>query len=137
MRRMMDLDREYEKSRFAPFRVGDTADVGVKITELTEKSGKGALEEKERVQVFNGTVIRMQGSGIRRTFTCGQYFNRLAGDFLDALAALLLAGNAIGFLHVGFNEFVELGDQRFVLRGGAFLFCALERIRTSKFSFEG
>ncbi len=69
MRRMMDLDREYEKSPFAPFRVGDTVDVGVKITELTEKSGKGALEEKERVQVFNGTVIRMQGSGIRRTFT--------------------------------------------------------------------
>lgn len=69
MRRLMDLDREYEKSPYPPFRVGDTVDVGVKITEVTEKSGKGGLEEKERVQIFNGTVIRVQGSGIRKTFT--------------------------------------------------------------------
>ena len=69
MRRMMELDQAFEKSPYAPFHVGDTVDVGVKITELTEKSGKGGIEEKERVQMFNGTVIRFQGSGIRRTFT--------------------------------------------------------------------
>jgi large subunit ribosomal protein L19 len=66
---MMDLDREFEKSPYPPFRVGDTVDVGVKITEVTERSGKGGIEEKERVQLFTGTVIRRQGSGPRRTFT--------------------------------------------------------------------
>ena len=69
MRRMMDLDQAFEKSPYPPFHVGDTVDVGVRITEVTEKAGKKGLEEKERVQVFNGTVIRTQGSGIRRNFT--------------------------------------------------------------------
>jgi large subunit ribosomal protein L19 len=66
---MMDLDAAYEKSPYAPFRVGDTVDVGVKITEVVEKSGKGGIETKERVQLFTGTVIKVQGHGIRRTFT--------------------------------------------------------------------
>ncbi len=69
MRPMMDLDKSFEKSPYAPFRVGDTVDVGVKITEVVEKSGKGGIEVKERVQVYTGTVIRAQGHGIRRTFT--------------------------------------------------------------------
>jgi large subunit ribosomal protein L19 len=69
MRRMMDLDRAYEKSPFPPFAIGDTVDVGVKITETVEKSGKGGIEVKERIQLFGGTVIRRQGHGIRRTFT--------------------------------------------------------------------
>ncbi len=69
MRRMMDLDGAFEKSPYAVFHVGDTVDVGVKITEVVEKSGKGGIEVKERVQIFSGTVIRTQGSGIRRTFT--------------------------------------------------------------------
>ncbi|MBI4615684.1 MAG: 50S ribosomal protein L19 [Planctomycetes bacterium] len=41
------------------FRIGDTVDVGVRIRE----------GEKERVQVFNGTVIGMRGSGARQSFT--------------------------------------------------------------------
>lgn len=69
MRRMMDLDKAFEKSPYAPFHVGDSVDVGVKITEVVEKSGKGGIEVKERVQVYTGTVIRTQGHGIRRTFT--------------------------------------------------------------------
>ena len=69
MRRLMELDRAFEKSPYAPFAVGDTVDVGVKISEVVEKSGKGGLEVKERVQVYGGTVIRFQGSGPRRTFT--------------------------------------------------------------------
>jgi large subunit ribosomal protein L19 len=69
MRRMMDLDKDFAKSPYAPFHVGDTVDVGVKITEISEKSGKGGLEEKERVQLFTGTVIRRQGNGPRTTFT--------------------------------------------------------------------
>jgi large subunit ribosomal protein L19 len=69
MRVLMDLDKAYEKSPYAPFNIGDTVDVGVKITEVVEKSGKGGVEVKERVQIFSGTVIREQGSGIRRTLT--------------------------------------------------------------------
>jgi large subunit ribosomal protein L19 len=69
MRRLMELDQAFTKSPYAPFRVGDTVDVGVKITEVVEKSGKGGIEVKERVQLFGGTVIRFQGSGPRKVFT--------------------------------------------------------------------
>lgn len=69
MRVLMDLDKTYEKSPYPPFNIGDTVEVGVKITEVVEKSGKGGIEVKERVQIFSGTVIREQGSGIRRTLT--------------------------------------------------------------------
>lgn len=69
MRRLMDLDKAYEKSPYPRFHVGDTVDVGVRITEVTEKSGKGGVEEKERVQIFNGTVLKVQGHGPRTSFT--------------------------------------------------------------------
>ena len=42
-----------------PFRAGDTVKVHVKVVE-------GA---RSRVQVFQGVVIRIQGSGVGRTFT--------------------------------------------------------------------
>ena len=48
-------------------RVGDRVNVGVIITETVEKKGK--LEEKERVQVFQGDVIAMNGGGIQETIT--------------------------------------------------------------------
>ena len=58
-----DLIREIEaaqlKSDLPNITVGDTVDVHVRIIE-------GA---KERIQVFNGVVIRMQGEGSTRTFT--------------------------------------------------------------------
>ena len=41
------------------FRAGDTVKVHVKVTEGT----------RSRVQIFQGVVIRLQGSGIGRTFT--------------------------------------------------------------------
>ena len=42
-----------------PFRAGDTIKVHVKVVE----------GNKQRVQVFQGVVIRRQGSGVRETFT--------------------------------------------------------------------
>jgi large subunit ribosomal protein L19 len=47
-----------QKRALAPFRVGDTVRVHYRITE----------GEKERIQVFQGVVIRRSGGGIGRTF---------------------------------------------------------------------
>jgi large subunit ribosomal protein L19 len=63
----MDVEKEYLRNDYPPFDVGDTVDIGVRITEQVK--GKGGMEEKERIQVFNGTVIRFQGAGHRETFT--------------------------------------------------------------------
>ena len=59
---MKSLDAVYEVSRrrdLPPFRVGDTVRVSVKIRE----------GEKERIQVFEGVVIRRRGGGSSETFT--------------------------------------------------------------------
>jgi large subunit ribosomal protein L19 len=54
------LDEKYLKKELPSFKVGDVVDVHVKIKE----------GEKERIQVFNGTVIKMKGGkGLRGTFT--------------------------------------------------------------------
>ncbi len=58
----MDLIKSIEAAQLkelAPFKVGDTIKVHFKIVE-----GK-----TERVQVYEGTVIAMQNSGLRKTFT--------------------------------------------------------------------
>lgn len=47
------------KKEYPPFRVGDTIRVHYKIVE----------GEKERVQPFEGIVIRIRGSGTGKTFT--------------------------------------------------------------------
>lgn len=53
------LEKEQMKKETPRFAVGDLVDVLVKIVE----------GDKERIQVFNGTVIAKKGSGIRETFT--------------------------------------------------------------------
>jgi large subunit ribosomal protein L19 len=56
----MDLvEREQLRTDLPDFRVGDTVKVHVKIIE----------GEKERVQLFEGVVIRKKRGGIRSTFT--------------------------------------------------------------------
>ena len=66
MRKFMDIEKPFLKTR-PEFRVGDTIDVGVVITETVEKKGK--LEEKERVQLFQGVVIAKNGTGVTEAFT--------------------------------------------------------------------
>jgi large subunit ribosomal protein L19 len=68
MRRLDDLEQEYLKDNIPEFRIGDTVDVSVSIVETVEV-GRGKTEEKERIQVFNGTVIARKGGGNRETFT--------------------------------------------------------------------
>jgi len=53
------LDAESLRSDLPPFRPGDTLKVHVRVVEGS----------RERIQVFQGVVIRRQGGGIRETFT--------------------------------------------------------------------
>ncbi len=54
-----EIEKENMKEDVPPFRVGDLIDVHVKTVE----------GEKERIQIFNGTVISKKGGGSRTTFT--------------------------------------------------------------------
>lgn len=60
---MLDVIKEIEalqiKSDIPEFNVGDTVKVSVKIKE----------GEKERIQVFEGTVLKRQNGGLRENFT--------------------------------------------------------------------
>ena len=53
------LDAESLRSDIPEFRPGDTVKVHVRVVE----------GNRERVQVFQGVVIRRQGGGVRETFT--------------------------------------------------------------------
>ena len=53
------LDAQSLRSDIPAFRAGDTLKVHVRVIEGS----------RERVQVFQGVVIRRQGGGIRETFT--------------------------------------------------------------------
>jgi large subunit ribosomal protein L19 len=59
MQRTDLVDRAYLRDDVPAFGPGDTLKVHVRVVEGT----------RERVQVFQGVVIRRQGSGIRETFT--------------------------------------------------------------------
>lgn len=53
------IENEQLKSELTPFNVGDTIKVHVKITE----------GNRERIQVFEGIVIKKKGGSNRETFT--------------------------------------------------------------------
>ncbi|MCH2399863.1 MAG: 50S ribosomal protein L19 [Pirellulales bacterium] len=53
------VESSYRKSEVPFFEVGDTVDVHTRILE----------GEKERIQIFSGTVISRSGSGTREMFT--------------------------------------------------------------------
>jgi large subunit ribosomal protein L19 len=55
---LLEVLAKREERTLSPFRVGDTVRVHYRITE----------GDKERIQVFQGTVIRSSGSGLGRTF---------------------------------------------------------------------
>ncbi len=54
-----ELEREQMKSEVTPFNVGDTVRVFGKVVEGT----------RERLQMFEGVVMKRQGGGLRETFT--------------------------------------------------------------------
>jgi large subunit ribosomal protein L19 len=53
------VERPYLRDAIPEFRAGDTVRVHVRVVE----------GERERVQVFEGIVIRRRGSGLSKTFT--------------------------------------------------------------------
>ncbi|MDQ7055781.1 MAG: 50S ribosomal protein L19 [Persephonella sp.] len=56
---IQEIEKRYMPADFPEFRVGDTVKVHVKVKE----------RNKERIQVFEGVVIRIKGSGTGKSFT--------------------------------------------------------------------
>ncbi len=56
---MKSITQEYEKNDIPAFGVGDTVKVHIKIKEGT----------RERIQIFEGFVLKRQNGGIGETFT--------------------------------------------------------------------
>ncbi|MFH0910021.1 MAG: 50S ribosomal protein L19 [Planctomycetota bacterium] len=54
-----EVDKLHQKKEIPPFEVGDTVHVHVRIVE----------GEKERIQIFRGTVIARRGRGVNEYFT--------------------------------------------------------------------
>ena len=59
MNRLDQIEKKYMKAELPEFRVGDVVDVHLRLKE----------GEKERIQVFTGTVIARKGTGVREAFT--------------------------------------------------------------------
>src|SRR3712207_1373688 len=59
------IEQNYLKKEVPQFQVGDTVDVATRIVE----------GDKERIQVFSGTVIMRKGAGINATFTVRRIVN--------------------------------------------------------------
>jgi len=55
----LDIIEETQKRDITPFDIGDTVRVHLKLVE----------GDKERIQIFEGTVIGRRGGGSRETFT--------------------------------------------------------------------
>ncbi len=56
---LREITNEFQKSDVPAFQAGDTVKVAVKIRE----------GNRERIQIFEGLVIKRQGGGIGETFT--------------------------------------------------------------------
>ena len=59
MNKLDKIESKYIKTDMPEFRPGDKVRVKIKISE----------ENKDRIQIFEGIVIRIKGSGINKTFT--------------------------------------------------------------------
>lgn len=64
-----EIEKEFLKKNIPDFGPGDTVRVFVKIKEYKEDPKTKKMEEKVRIQPFEGVVIRRRGGGTRETFT--------------------------------------------------------------------
>ena len=70
------------KKEIPDFKIGDTVNVSVRIIE----------GEKERTQVFTGTVIARKGSGVSETFTVRRVVSNLGVERIFPLHSPKIAG---------------------------------------------
>ncbi len=80
MRRMDFVEKESLRRDLPPFRVGDTVRVHAKIRE----------GEKERIQIFEGVVIRRRGGSRSETFTVRKVSNGVGVERIFPLQSPLV-----------------------------------------------
>jgi len=64
-RKVEEVEKAYMKAEIPHFEVGDTVDVATRIIE----------GDRERIQIFSGTVIARKGRGINEMFTVRRIVN--------------------------------------------------------------
>src|SRR2546425_8745708 len=67
---IQQLEKEQQKEKVPALRAGDTVKVHAKVVEGT----------RERIQVFEGTVIRVTGGGLRQNFTVRRVTHGVGGE---------------------------------------------------------
>jgi len=82
---IQQVEQQYLKKDVPQFLVGDTVDVHTRIIE----------GEKERIQVFGGTVIMKKGSGINETFTVRRIVNNEGVERIFPLHSPFIAKVAV------------------------------------------
>jgi large subunit ribosomal protein L19 len=78
-------EQRYLKSSVPEFHIGDTVDVTCRIIEGT----------RERLQIFNGTVIARRGRGINETFTVRRIVNNEGVERVFMIQSPLVADIAV------------------------------------------
>lgn len=71
-----EIEQEFLRQDIPEFRPGDTVRVHVRIRERRWNSKTKSYEMIERIQVFEGVVMRRRGSGLSASFTV----RKISGD---------------------------------------------------------
>ncbi len=64
-----EIESEFMRKDIPDFKAGDTVRVYIRIKEMKENPKTKKIEERIRLQPFEGVVIRRRGSGLQETFT--------------------------------------------------------------------
>ena len=67
--KIREVEQSFIRSDVPDFGPGDTVRVHVKIRERRWNPKTKKMEDRERIQVFEGVVLRRRGGGLSETFT--------------------------------------------------------------------
>ena len=84
------IEKDSTKAELPKFNIGDTVKVSVNIRE----------GQRERIQMFEGTVIAIKGSGISKTFTVRRLSYGVGVERVFPMHSLLLRSRAWHGLHI-------------------------------------